>query len=196
MTGSITALLLVLACATFVSAQSIAPKTDLPELNVVREITLSPTYSCRAPEEFTTGYARTALFVSEYSKRRNSPDLLFNGACKSEDYFESSTAGDDMALIADLGTVPFDEVSASRALNFRRVNTPSDYSEFRQTAVAAGGHTYAVLINKSDIRGLLVFAVTGYTPNTSVSIKYAVKSYEVLRSGSRAAGFSWEKKSK
>src|SRR5215471_3718603 len=122
----------------FVSALFVASMPDqvndlgLPELHTIKNATLSPPYSCRSKEEFTTGYAKTALFLSKYSEERNAPDLLFNGACGSVDYFEGSTAGDDMSLIADLGTVPLEEVTTSKAFNFPRVHSFDVYSKFTE----------------------------------------------------------------
>jgi hypothetical protein len=100
-----------------------------------QSVTLAPSFSCRSKEEFCTGYAQTALFPSRYSEDRNSPDLLFNGACGSEDYREGSTAGDDMSLIADLGNVPLEEVTSSRAFNFQRVHSFDLHSNFTQEAL-------------------------------------------------------------
>lgn len=96
----------------------------LPPLHRIKGVTLSPSYSCRSAEEFGRGYENTALFLSDFAKQRNSPDLLFNGACGSEDYFEAATAGDDMSLVADLGAnLSPDELSASRAFNVQRVHS-------------------------------------------------------------------------
>lgn len=168
----------------------------LPSLHVIRNVILSPTYSCRSSAEFGKGYHSTALFLSDYSKQRNSPDLLFNGACGSEDYFEASTAGDDMSLIADLGAdVSLEDVSATRAFNLQRVHSFSAYSKFASAVKVELNHTYAVLLNQSDKRGLFVFKVTEYARNKKVSLRYAVKSYQVMPSGQmESAGFDWEKK--
>ncbi len=170
----------------------------LPSLHVIKSAVLSPAYSCRSAEDFKRGYEGTALFLSDFSRRRNGPDLLFNGACDAEDYFEASTAGDDMSLIADLGTeVSLEDVSASRAFNLQRVHSFPAYSKFARTVKVELDHTYAVLLNNRYKRGLFVFAVTEYTPNKSVGLKYAVKSYAVV-AGSQiesSAGFDWDKKS-
>lgn len=168
---------------------------ELPELHTIRRITLAPSYSCRSPEEFQKGYAGTALFLSAYSKQRNSPDLLFNGACKSDDDFQASTAGDDFSLIADLGSeVSLEEVSASRAFNLKRVHSYPDYSKFADTVKVIANHTYAVLLNESDKRGLFIFTVDEYVPNQKVVLRYAVKSYQISPSGQiRAEGFDWQR---
>ncbi len=158
-------------------AQNVAQKYELPELHMIKTVTLSPSYSCRSSDEFQKGYANTALFLSVYAKQRNNPDLLFNGACRSEDYFG---AGNDMSLIADLGeNVSLEEVSASRAFNLKRVHSFAEYSKFANSVKVQANHTYAVLLNESDKRGLFVFTVTGYVPNEKVELRYAVKSYQI-----------------
>jgi len=183
----------LLALSPFPSQQQKAD-LGLPELHVIKTVTLSPNYGCRSKDEFRTGYANTALFLSKYSDDRNSPDLLFNGACGSEDYFEGSTAGDDMSLIADLGEVPLEEVTTSKAFNFKRVHSFDLYSRFTEQAKVEGNHTYALLINKSEVRGLFVFSVLNYAPNKKVDLRYAVKEYEVLNVTNRSEGFDWSAK--
>lgn len=179
------------------SAQILDHKYDLPELHAIKTVILSPSYSCRDSFEFQKGYVNTALFLSDFSRRQNSPDLLFNGACGSDDYFDSSTAGDDMSLIADLGAgVDLGEISASRAFNLKRVHSFDAYSKFVRTAEVIEGHTYAVLLNKGKIRGLMIFTVVDHSPNRSVSLKYAVKSYEILEGKKVSSpGFDWNQKS-
>ena len=184
---------IIVLIGTSAFAQQAKPDYGMPELHLIRTVTLSPSYSCRSTEDFQTGYAGTALFVSSYSKNRNSPDLLFNGACKSEDYFEAQ----DFSLVADLGTkVSLEEVSASRAFNLKRVHSFAEYSKFAEEAQVAANHTYVVLLNKSEIRGLFVFTVDEYVPNQKVVLRYAVKSYQIMPSGSvRAENFDWERPS-
>jgi hypothetical protein len=189
--------LLSLAPLLFLSsANPPQSKTDLalPELHTIKSATLSPSYSCRSQNEFQQGYARTALFLSGYSSGRNSPDLLFNGACGSKDDFEGSTGGDDMSLIADLGTVALEDVTAARAFNLERVHSSEFYSKFADQAEVQADHTYAVLINKRDVRGLFVFSVSDYQPNRKVGLRYAVKEYQVMDVRAESKGFDWEKK--
>jgi hypothetical protein len=186
-TGFLVASLLLL------SSGSLAQQKDelgLPELNVVKTAVLTPSYSCRSASAFRQGYAGTALFLSESSRETNSPELLFNGACKSED-FEGMLAGDGMSLVADLGDVPLAEVSSSRAFNFKRIHSFELYSRFAQAARVEAHHTYAVLINTRDLRGLFVFRVEDYKPNSSVVLSYAVKDYQVLAVRGASKGFDW-----
>lgn len=177
-------------------AQDVAQKYELPELHTINTVTLSPSYSCRSTDQFQKGYANTALFLSAYSKQRNSPDLLFNGACRSEDYFVASTAGDDMSLIADLGeNVALEEVSASRAFNLKKIHSFTEYSKFADSVKVVVNHTYAVLLNESGKRGLFIFTVVNYVPNEKVELKYAVKSYQIIPDNKIASpGFDWGKK--
>lgn len=190
--------LFLLFASVSIFAQNTTQKFELPELHVVKTLTLSPSYSCRENAESQKGYQNTALFLSDYSKQRNSPDLLFNGACKSEDSFHSSTAGDDMSLIADLGAeASLEEISASRAFNLKKVASFTEYSKFVDTVKVELKHVYAVLLNENDKRGLFIFKVVEHVPNQKVTLKYAVKSYQIMPSGQfRAEGFEWSKTSK
>lgn len=186
-------LVFVLVLMAFaVSASAGGESYNLPELHVIKTVSLAPSYSCRSTEEFQKGYEGTALFLSDYSKKRNAPDLLFNGACRSQDYFHASTAGDDMALIADLGAdVQLEKLTASNAFNLRRVHSPGDYSRFVDSVPVAEGHTYAVLLNKREIRGLFVFTVVNHVPNQRVLLRYAVKEYQIMEAKAQSEGFDW-----
>lgn len=193
-------LLLTFATIVMVSApfDSQGPQSTLglPELHTIKTAILSPTYSCRSREAFRRGYEGTALFLSQYSDERNAPDLLFNGACGSDDFFEASTAGDDMSLIADLGNVPLEEVTAMKAFNFKGVNSPDLYSKFTQNAKVEANHTYAVLINKHAVRGLFIVSVASFVPDQKVELRYAVKEYQVLDVRAKSEGFDWTAKNR
>ena len=187
---------LLLAASSLAVAQNVANQDyGLPELHVIKTVTLSPSYSCRSKEEFQKGYESTALFLSDYSKKRNSPDLLFNGACRGEDYFHASTAGDDMALIADLGAdTSLETITAHLAFNKRNVHSFDAYSKFARSVKVEANHTYVVLLNKGEIRGLFVFTVVDHVPNERVDLKYAVKEYQIMNVKAQSPGFSWEQK--
>lgn len=166
----------------------------LPVLHVIREVSLSPSYSCRSTEDLQKGYSTTALFVSAFSKNRNSPDLLFNGACNSEDYFQVSTAGDDMALIADLGeNLSLETISAHKTFNLQNIAREDADTKFTRTAKVVKNHTYAVLLNKGELRGLIVFSVSDYLKNKKVDLKYSVKMYEIFANKIKSPDFDWEK---
>ena len=195
MKNIILSLIITLAASVSLLAQNAAQKYELPELHTIKTVTLSPSYSCGLSNGFQKGYANAALFLSAHSKQRNVPDLLFNGACKSTDYFEPSTAGDDFSLIADLGAeVSLKEISAARAFSVKQISSYAEYSKFVKTAKVELNHTYAVLWNESDKRGLLLFKVTEYVPNEKVVLEYAVKSYQIMPNGQiRSEGFDWQK---
>jgi hypothetical protein len=166
----------------------------LPVLHLIQEVSLSPSYSCRSSEDFRKGYAETSLFLSAYSKQRNSPDLVFDGACNSDDSFEASTAGNDMALIADLGeNVSLESLTAQKTFNINNIARNDSYTKFTKRINVLKDHTYAVLLNKSEIRGLFVFSVVGYEKNKKVTLKYAVKMYEIFPNSIRAEDFNWQK---
>ena len=165
------------------------PREDsgLPELHRIRTATLSPSYSCRSEEEFHKGYESTALFLSAYSRQRNSPELLFNGACKTWDYLQ----GHDLDVIADLGDVPIEELRPDQVFNGRRVHERANYSRFSSIADPVVGHTYAELINQGDIHGFLYFRITAYVPNQKLELKYVVEQYELFRTAEVSPGFDW-----
>jgi hypothetical protein len=171
-------------------------KYKLPDLHTIKTVTLAPSYGCRSAEEFQKGYQGSALFLSDYAKQHNSPDLLFNGACGSEDIFQAATAGDDLALIADLGDgLKLENISAQDVYSTFWPHKPPFVQETKYvTHVPVKlNHTYAVVLDKSDIRGLFIFTVVGYMLNQSVDLRYAVKNYQVQQTVAGSSGFDWSK---
>lgn len=159
----------------------------LPELHKINSITLEPSYSCRSREDFQKGYEKTALYLSTFSRDRHYPELLFNGACKSPDDLEGMLAGDDMSLIADLGALEIENVSAQSVFITRGVH-------FERYVPVQLKHTYALLVNRSDVRGLVIFSVIGHTPNERLDLRYAVKEYQVVNGKIESSpGFDWGK---
>lgn len=190
-------LVVVLLTGISLFAQNTVKNYELPELNAIKTAVLSPSYSCREKSGAIDGYGNTALFLSGYAKKQNSPDLLFNGACRADDYFEAATAGDDMSLVADLGmNVNLNEISAHLAFNLKKVASFENYTAFARSVKVQKNHTYAVLLNAGDKRGLFIFTVTDHVLNERVELKYAVKSYQIMPNGQiKAEGFDWNKKS-
>ena len=166
---------------------------DLPALHSIREATLSPSYSCRSAEEFKKGYANTALFLSDYSKHFNSPELLFNGACDSQDYLQGGQGGPDSSVIADLGRVRLEDLRTIQAFNVQRLHVQNLYSRFTGQIEPDLGHTYALLIDRRDERGLVYFTITGYVPNQRLDLRYVVKHFELMRVVAESPGFDWNK---
>jgi hypothetical protein len=198
---SMRAILVVCVSLVFVSSfvsLTAAPQKNqglgLPELHKTSSVTLGPSYSCRrGPAETSDGpYASSALFLSKYSRQMNAPELLFNGACGADDYLQSSLAGDEMSLIADLGQVPLDNVASQFVFNAKRVHSFDQYTKFAQVAKVQPNHTYAVVVNSSVVRGLFVFTVVNYVPNQRLELKYAVKDYQVLSVQSQSPGSDWK----
>lgn len=170
--------------ALSLSAQASGSNSLLPALHKIESYTFNNTYSCGG------NYETSALFLSETSKQRNSPDLLFNGACGTVPYIEASTAGDDFSLISDLGNIPLEGVSASKAFNTARVAGLDN--TFKKTMPVQPGHTYAVLIAKRVVRALYVLRVDQITEG-QMKIRYAIKSYAIQTTKAEGPGFDWER---
>ena len=190
-------LVITVLALLFVARPSIPIQTSrdygLPELHKITSATLSPSYSCRPEQEFQKGFQQTALFLSAYSKERNAPELLFNGACKSADNFEAATAGDDLDLVADYGKWPIDDLTAQQVFSpQRRVGAEANFS---RTVPVVEGHTYGLLINKPDVRGFFFFQVIRHVQNQKVEVKYVVEDYQILNPSTQAPGFGWDIKS-
>ncbi|HKT50077.1 MAG TPA: hypothetical protein VJV96_07250 [Candidatus Angelobacter sp.] len=184
--------------ALVLSVRSVAPtisteNSSLPELHKINRVTLSPSYSCRSAEDFRKGYENTALFLSAYSQRMNSPELLFNGACGSADSFEAATAGDDLDVVADYGEWPIEDLTAQQVFSPRRL--AGAYAQFSQSVPVLEGHTYGLLINKPEVRGFFFFQVMRYVPNQKVELKYVVQDYQLLNRSAASPGFAWDQKS-
>ena len=158
-----------------------------PALNTIEAATLSPSYSCRTKEEFKKGYRKTALFLSELVKRYNSYDLLFNGACGSEDYFESARNSVSKSLIADLGpNIPLENVPPLEAIYVPGALQDAEPGrpQFKLSAPVRAGHTYAVRLENSKLaEGWFVFTVTRHVPNQLVEIRYSVREYKLTHKG-------------
>lgn len=180
----------VVLIGTAAGGQTNSKELGLPELHKIRHVTLSPSYSCRSKEEAVSGYANTALFLSANSKNRNRPELVFNGACKSPDYFGGQTAGDDFDVITDYGDVPLESLTLSQA--FSPLRRTDSLAAFTHTAKVQAGHTYGMLINKDECRGFLYFRVLSYVPNQKVELEYVVMDYQVLRREAQSPGFTWD----
>jgi hypothetical protein len=101
-----------------------------------------------------------------------------------------------MSLVADLGTdIALEELSAHRSFNVEGVHSFEAYAKFARAVKVEPDHTYAVLLNATNRRGLLVFTVTQYVPNKKVTLRYAVESYQVMLGRPVASpGFDWERR--
>jgi hypothetical protein len=144
----------------------------LPPLRIVQSAVIGPSYSCGG------NYSNAALYVTEENRRLEFPDLMFNGACGSDNYFALNLAGDEMSLIADLGTTPLAGLNEANVFNLRGVNTYADYTQFSWIAKVIEGHTYAVALNSGVTRGVFAFTVTRLVPDKQVALQYEVFSYE------------------
>ncbi len=183
------AVLLAVLSGLAATPQEPTDNVYLPTLYKIQHITLSPSYSCRTPEEVANGYQSTALFLTRPSVRLNRPELLFNGACGSPDYFQGATAGDQLDVLADYGNIPLESLTGNHVFNTARVVGHDE--KFSQAQPVVTGHTYGMLINKPDERGFFYFHVTAYVPNRSVELDYAIMDYAIMREEARSPGFAW-----
>jgi hypothetical protein len=163
-----------------------ATSVVLPELHVIKRISFKYPYGCQPGP---LSYEGCALFLTDYGLSRNMPDLLYNGACGSDDYFDVMLSGNDFGLLSDLGDVPLENLTASRAFNYE--NMVGKANTFTNTIDVVQGHTYVTLLAKEEIRALIVFRVENYERSGPATIAYAVKQYGVIQSVQDALGFSW-----
>ncbi|CAF1107809.1 unnamed protein product [Rotaria sordida] len=166
---------------------AVASSFTLPELHVIKKISFKYPYSCQPGP---SSYEGCALFLTDYGVLRNMPDLLYNGACGSSNTFEVMLAGDNFGMLSDLGDVPLENVTASKAFNYNRIT--GDDNTFTSTIKVVSGHTYAALLAKSEIRALFVFRVESYERSGPATISYAVKQYGIITLSQESPGFSWD----
>ena len=161
--------------------QAQAPNPQ-PQIGVSRTVELTPSYSCRPKEEFRRGYQKTALFLTEEMRVRNSPDLVFNGACGSQNYLHASTHGANYSVIADLSTKPAAAAAGKQRLMQLDARDDRDALKkmgFEDDAAVVPGHTYAILLHKHGVRGLMIVTVTKHVQDKGVELTYEVLDYQV-----------------
>ncbi len=158
------------------------PDAEMPILNRLSRATLTSSTACRSQENPKPEDQPAALYLAPQTRQPGSiPDLVFRATCGSPDYFVAAVASDDLSMIADLGDVPVEDVTAHSALN----------SQFVRSAKVDFNHTYAVLLNRGTLRGLFIFRVIGYLPNERADVVFAVKHYQSLNPAGTSAGFDW-----
>ena len=172
--------LLFFVCVTATTA------VILPELHVIKQVSFKYPYSCQPGP---ASYEACALFLTDYGVSRNMPDLLYNGACGSDNYFDVMLAGSDFGMVTDLGDVALENVTASKAFNYN--NMVGQENKFTSSIIVVKGHTYAAVLAKQEIRALFVFRVESYERSGPAVLTYAVKQYGVIQSVQEAPGFSW-----
>jgi hypothetical protein len=98
-------------------------------------------------------------------------------------------AGNDFGMLSDLGDVPLENLTASRAFNYE--NRVGQDNMFTATIEVVKEHTYAALLARQNLRALFVFRVENYERGGPVTLAYAVKQYGVIQSVDETPGFSW-----
>lgn len=158
----------------------------LPSLNTIEEFQFQYSYSCQ-PSPIS--YRGAALFLTDNGLAQNDPDVLYNGACGADDYFEGMLGGNNFALVADLGDVALENVTSSRAFNY--LNVVGSENIFRRAVKVIKGHTYVVLSARAGVRALFTLTVGDYQKNGPMKIRYAVKEYSLIQTIQESPGFSW-----
>jgi len=175
----------VLALALFVTTRS-AQDLGLPKLQQTCVAKFSVSYSCGG------NYLLSALFLSTYSKQRNEPELLYNGACGSAASFDTSTAGADWGLIMDFGVDNLTTFSANNFWGKMREYTRNPFE--RGGVTAQVDHVYGVFNVHSDIQAMWVFKIDDWVPpNGAMTISFSVLRYQVATSITESPGFDWQK---
>lgn len=163
----------------------------LPELHEIYTHDFAFPYSCPDEESDLEGYEGAALFLSAYSHGKNAPELLYNNACGDSPRFEINFAGDDMGMIADLGPV---ELETLTSREWTGSDDSGDY-DFHVGAEVMEGHSYSVMIARDNLRAQYFFQVDEFEADGEMTIRYAVKLYEVFDRKAEAEGFDWEETS-
>lgn len=74
---------------------TVATSTTLPELHTIKTAFFKYSYSCQPGP---LRYEGCALFLTDYGLSRNMPDLLYNGVCNFDDWFDVMLAGNDFGM--------------------------------------------------------------------------------------------------
>merc|ERR1719282_65788 len=153
----------------------------LPTLYQIQTYEFSKPYSCGG------NYTTSGLFLSADSLSRNTPELLYNGACGTSFYFDCATAGNDLCFIASLGSVPLTELTPNDVVNYSSGYTVNSnfYSGVKTNT------TYSVVGSKEEFRYFMAFTVDSIVDNGPAQISYSVFLYEEHSITKQSPGFDW-----
>jgi hypothetical protein len=160
----------------------------LPKLNTIKTAKFVAPYS--SPKGGS--YEKSALFFSQYTKQRNTPDLIYNGSDRNSLYFQAGTGSDDFALISDLGTVTLQQVTARKSFNWESMAGKGN--TFKNEVPLFKGHTYIVLESKEDVRALYAITINDIGTDLSAKVSYKILSYSAQQSLGKSPGFELDNK--
>ncbi len=155
---------------------------NLPELNVIKRVTLDGSYSCDNTKEYGLELVKDVNLIQD-------ADLFLNYACGTRMMFESGYRGAGLSLIADLGPQKLEDLNWMKALS-PTWQVGESYN-FRKSALVQQGHSYSVVINSRKASGLMVFTVENID-GQRVTIRYAVRQYALNLSTINTPGFDYE----
>lgn len=165
----------------------------LPQLHVIKPHVFEVPYSCNGTSP--SDMKKSALFLSEEAKLSGRASVILNGVCDAAPYFSVATEGADFGLIAALGDVPLETVSAARAFNYEKAATKEN--TFRKVVSFAPNQTFVALVSRTNGRELLVFRVRSAEAAgasfKNIRIEYVVRDYRVFNEVAASSGFDWNK---
>lgn len=158
----------------------------LPDLNTITNRTIKTPYGCPGS---TMGSA--CLSFSTDTPSSNNCDVLLNGGCKTGPlYWQVNLAGASFGMITDLGDVPLETLTSSKAVNYDGVTGGDNVFKATQTVVA--GHTYAFILARANKRAVFELKVAS-AGDEGVLVTAAVRMYELHSVSASSPGFSWDK---
>lgn len=198
----IVVMLLVMACAACKSETSkkgseqpaaTVDTSSLPQLHVIKPHVFEVPYSCNGTQP--SDLNKSALFLSEEARLAGRASVILNGVCDAAPYFSTPTEGADIGLMAVLGDVPLETVSASRAFRYKKGMT--DDNVFKKIANFSPNQTFVAFLSRTTGRELIVFRVRSAEaagPSfKNVRIEYIVRDYRVFNETGASVGFDWNK---
>lgn len=135
-----------------------------------------------------SGFPGSALFLTDFSKQQNAPELLYYGNCPpSSSEFWCATAGNDLAQVVDLGKIPLTNFSANDVIY---------HGGFQEEIPVVAGHTYFAIITRDDLRAILAWTIVNLQKDGAMDIQYAVMLYERHQITKQSPGWSWGARNK
>jgi len=159
----------------------------LPDLLVIKNHTFPLPWGCGS-------YDQASLWLSNFSKKMNSPDLLYNScvscsATCSQTFSVNTVVWDSSAIAKFPQGTDLTTLSASTLIAFDWARAPM-WETSGWVSVAVGA-TYGVIIAKENIRSIYAFQVVNASVNGPVTINYGVFSYELMQVVKESPGSSW-----
>eukprot|EP00040_Diaphanoeca_grandis_P011242 m.57580 g.57580 ORF g.57580 m.57580 type:complete len:183 (+) comp22409_c0_seq1:145-693(+) len=161
---------------------AVAVADNFPQLNTITTRTITSSYSCG-----TRTMADSCLtFDSSQAPGADNCDVLLNGGCGDDTYFQVNLAGAEMGFISNIGDVALENITSYVAM------TPG-VTGFLQSQNVVVGEVYVMILARSDHRAMFIMKVTSSNSTTGgLTAQTAVRLYESLDVTKQSPGFSWD----